>query len=192
MSSPWQVIPWSSHTGRPWKNGGGATTELAAWPDGAGLDDFEWRVSVADVASDGPFSHFPGRDRTLFLIDGAGLELSIGGAVLTLDLSQRRAAFPGDAPTHGRLLAGPIRDLNVMTRRDGWRHDATLLGSGAWKTKAPVWLLVCLAADGGVASLEGQAVALARLDVILGHGGLEDASADHQCCLIQLWPHPRP
>ena len=35
----------------PWKNGLGQTRELACWPPGAGLDDFEWRVSVATVAA---------------------------------------------------------------------------------------------------------------------------------------------
>jgi environmental stress-induced protein Ves len=44
----------------PWKNGGGETTEIAVFPDGAGLSDFDWRVSMARVDGDGPFSSFPG------------------------------------------------------------------------------------------------------------------------------------
>ncbi|MFN9927385.1 MAG: HutD family protein, partial [Phenylobacterium sp.] len=49
----------------PWKNGGGITRELAVWPPGASFDDFVWRVSMAEVHQDGPFSSFPGVDRIL-------------------------------------------------------------------------------------------------------------------------------
>src|ERR1700724_4705436 len=63
----------------PWKNGGGSTTEIAAAPFGATLDNFDWRVSMARVASDGPFSEFAGIDRTLAVVKGGGLELTIGG-----------------------------------------------------------------------------------------------------------------
>jgi environmental stress-induced protein Ves len=45
-----------------WKNGGGETAEIAVSPDSAGLDDFDWRISMATgQASGGPFSMpFPG------------------------------------------------------------------------------------------------------------------------------------
>lgn len=45
---------------RPWKNGGGETAEILAFPAGAGFDDFSWRISTAIVAASGPFSAFPG------------------------------------------------------------------------------------------------------------------------------------
>src|ERR1700720_3517473 len=64
----------------PWKNGGGSTTEIAAAPEGASLDIFDWRISMARVASDGPFSDFPGIDRTLAVVSGHGLALTIGDA----------------------------------------------------------------------------------------------------------------
>ena len=57
----------------PWKNGGGSTDEIATYPRGAGLDAFDWRVSIAHVASDGPFSRFPGVERTITLLEGAGM-----------------------------------------------------------------------------------------------------------------------
>ena len=60
----------------PWKNGAGRTTEIAAHPAGAALDAFAWRVSIADVERDGPFSRFPGIDRTIVLLDGAGMRLA--------------------------------------------------------------------------------------------------------------------
>jgi environmental stress-induced protein Ves len=40
----------------PWKNGDGSTTEIAIGPAGASLEAFDWRVSMARVASMG---HFP-------------------------------------------------------------------------------------------------------------------------------------
>jgi environmental stress-induced protein Ves len=45
-----------------WKNGGGTTREVVTQPPGAAFDEFNWRVSIATIASDGPFSTFPGVD----------------------------------------------------------------------------------------------------------------------------------
>ena len=59
----------------PWKNGGGTTRQVACWPPGAGSDDFDWRVSIATIAASGPFSTFPGIDRTIMLLDGPGVHL---------------------------------------------------------------------------------------------------------------------
>jgi uncharacterized protein len=106
-----------------WKNGGGSTTEIAVEPPGASLDDFDWRVSKARVASDGPFSEFAGIDRTLAVVKGDGLSLTIGDAApVVLDSNSEPIHFPGDTPTSARLLAGEIIDLNVMTRRGRFEH----------------------------------------------------------------------
>jgi environmental stress-induced protein Ves len=107
----------------PWKNGGGSTTEIAVGPAGASLEAFDWRVSMARVASDGPFSDFPGIDRTLAVVKGDGLVLTIGDdAPVTLSSDADPVSFPGDTPTSARLTAGEITDLNVMTRRGHFRH----------------------------------------------------------------------
>jgi uncharacterized protein len=102
----------------PWKNGGGVTSEVAAFPEGAGFDGFDWRISIADVAAGGPFSRFPGIDRVLTVIEGRGLSLVVEG-MAAVDLNERSNpfAFPGDAACAAELTHGPIRDLNVMTRR---------------------------------------------------------------------------
>lgn len=106
----------------PWKNGGGETAEIAVFPPQAGLDDFGWRLSMARVAADGPFSCFEGIDRTLTILDGAGLDLTVESVrhVLTPDSAPLR--FPGDCPASADLLAGPVTDLNVMTRRGRYSH----------------------------------------------------------------------
>ena len=69
----------ADHRRMPWKNGGGETVEVIVHPEGASLSDFGWRVSMATVASDGPFSVFPGIDRTLAVLSGEGMDLSIEG-----------------------------------------------------------------------------------------------------------------
>jgi uncharacterized protein len=107
----------------PWKNGGGSTTEIAIGPAGASLEAFDWRVSMARVASDGPFSDFAGVDRTLAVVKGNGLVLTTGeNAPVTLSSGADPVSFPGDTPTSARLTAGEITDLNVMTRRGRFRH----------------------------------------------------------------------
>ena len=192
MSTRWQTVRWSSRVPQPWKNGGGVTTQLLAYPADAGLDGFDWRLSVAQVSTDGPFSHFAGVDRTLVLLEGAGMELAVDGVSTILTARQRLAVFSGDAATQGRLLDGPIRDLNIMTRRDGWRHRASLVGPGSLQTRAPSWLLVCLAAERATITLKEQPVGLATYDTVLGDGAVENASTDGLCCLIELWPLTRP
>jgi environmental stress-induced protein Ves len=106
-----------------WKNGGGSTTEIAVEPPGASLDDFDWRVSMARVASDGPFSEFAGIDRTLAVVKGGGLSLTVGDAApVVLDSNSEPIHFPGDTSTSARLLAGEIIDLNIMTKRSRFEH----------------------------------------------------------------------
>jgi len=107
----------------PWRNGGGETIEIAKFPPDSDLDDFGWRVSTATVGADGPFSIFHGIDRTLCVLSGNGISLTFGGdKSLILDKDTAPFSFRGDVPVVARLIDGPIADLNVMTRRAGWRH----------------------------------------------------------------------
>ena len=121
-------LPASHRAAQPWKNGGGVTREVAAFPSGVGMDGFDWRVSIADVGTDGPFSIFPGIDRTLTILTGAGIALDMGGDTLRL-LPGHPASFPGDQPATATLLDGPVTDLNVMSRRGKIAHKVTALSS---------------------------------------------------------------
>jgi environmental stress-induced protein Ves len=100
----------------PWRNGQGSTTEIVVCPAGSTLDEFLWRLSIADVAASGPFSLFPGYDRILVQIEGSPMTLSQEG------IGERRLAllgpysFGGEVPTYCRLDT-PSRDFNVMVRR---------------------------------------------------------------------------
>lgn len=111
----------------PWKNGGGVTREIMAWPPGAGFDDFDWRLSMAEVRADGPFSSFPGVDRILAVLQGR-LRLTIESRrALSISPETDPAAFPGDAAAYAVVEAGPVLDLNVMSRRGKVRARLTRL-----------------------------------------------------------------
>lgn len=112
----WRLITEADHRVMPWKNGFGLTREIAIDPPDAGLAvPFRWRLSIADVRSSGPFSSFPGYERTIMVIAGDGMELTVGDAQpRLLDRPYEPFVFSGDAVTMCRLLGGPIRDFNLM------------------------------------------------------------------------------
>lgn len=112
----------------PWKNGGGSTVELAISPADAGLEDFAWRISTAQVAVDGAFSSFPGIDRSLAVLAGNGVCLQRADGQREMLLSGGAiAVFGGEEAISAQLLDGPITDLNLMTRRGVWKHELQLL-----------------------------------------------------------------
>jgi len=123
-----KILRSADHKRMPWKNGGGETVEIAISPLGAGLADFDWRVSMATVASDGPFSSFPGIDRTLSILEGNGMRLFIEGREpVLLTQASDPLLFPADVPVTAKLTDGTITDLNVMTRRERLRHNVLRL-----------------------------------------------------------------
>ncbi|HEX5340329.1 MAG TPA: HutD family protein [Gammaproteobacteria bacterium] len=135
----------------PWKNGGGVTRELAVYPADAGLDGkpFLWRISIAEVAGDGPFSVFPGCDRDIMLIAGRGMELGVPGqAPMRVDKPYRPLRFSGDTATHCRLLDGPVRDFNVMSVRGEIEHHCEVISGGAseatWERNSGTLFCHCL------------------------------------------------
>jgi environmental stress-induced protein Ves len=135
----------------PWKNGGGVTREVAAFPLHAGLDIFTWRVSIADVAQAGPFSRFTGIDRTLVLLSGAGMLLdetddTHAHAVKTHALTQPLdiAQFAGEARIDARLVDGATRDFNLMVRRGAAVGETEVWRGATQRTlSADVVLLFC-------------------------------------------------
>ena len=122
----------------PWKNGGGHTRELACWPPGAGMDGFEWRVSVATIAAPGPFSAFAGVDRQIMLLAGVGLDHR-------LDRRWRPFAVPGDVAVGCRLLGGSSTDFNLMLRRGRWRGSVEVARDARVPGSTPAGLCMVLA-----------------------------------------------
>ncbi|GAB2580500.1 HutD family protein [Dyella jejuensis] len=140
----------------PWKNGMGRTRELAVHPAGAGIDDFLWRVSVAEVDSAAPFSPFPGIDRHIALLEGAGFTMTLDGQhahALTTPFAP--FAFPGEARVAAHLHGGPTRDFNLMLRRGTVRGElVTWEEPGRQVVDDAVALLYC--ARGPIDTAEGR------------------------------------
>lgn len=153
----------------PWKNGGGSTTELLIHPPGATLEEgFQWRLSMADVTASGPFSNFPGVDRTLMLLAGYGMDLDHGDhGHQRLEGPFRPVTFSGDWPTSGTLLDGPCRDFNVMSARGVVRHalDVLSLDEPIDLPEADLVLVFCLR---GQAEVQGTPLAEGELLVLEG------------------------
>lgn len=149
---------------QPWKNGGGTTLELrrAAHPDDAAR--FAWRLSIATVASAGPFSVFPGVDRSIMLLDGAGFVLRFAdGTEQRLDRRWQPFAFRGDAAVDCTLLGGEVRDFNLMADRALFRAELAVFATheGAEIKAAPLTLVYALEGAGEIReTAHGQRVAL--------------------------------
>jgi uncharacterized protein len=112
----------ADYTEAPWKNGGGLTYEIAA-------DDFappSWRVSIARIDRDGPFSDWSGYDRTIVALDGAQVELDVNGTRVRLSRNLP-FSFAGEAKVAAYAGSAPARDLNVMTDRSEWVHDVEMV-----------------------------------------------------------------
>ena len=131
----------------PWKNGAGRTTEIAAFPPGAALDEFDWRVSIADVVRDAPFSAFAGVDRTIVLLAGAGMRLAGVGGASSLRAVYEPHAFSGDETVNCTLVDGPVRDFNLMLRRGRVTGEVAIV-RGAAARIAPARFCLCYAAAG--------------------------------------------
>ena len=165
----------------PWKNGGGTTTEIAVFPEGASLTGFDWRISMAHVGADGPFSSFPGIDRTLSVLSGHGIRLAFGdGEAVALDRTSAPFFFAADRAVDGLLVDGPIDDLNVMGRRGAWTHRVERLTSGG-SVSVDDGLLVLIARKGdwqvkGTALPAGDSALLeapGAVDLSVGSGEAE-------------------
>lgn len=117
------LLPYDDYAITPWRNGGGVTREIArGTASGEGADgDFAWRLSMATVAADGPFSRFPGIERTLSIVDGDGVVLVVDGRELHATRAGDPVVFDGGAATTSRLLGAEVTDLNVMVRRGAAR-----------------------------------------------------------------------
>lgn len=108
----------------PWKNGGGETIEMMVSPADASLETFDWRISMAHVAKPGSFSLFPGIDRTLAIIGGAGITLNFQKSEgVSAYQESTPFSFSGDLEVNSSLIDGPIDDLNIMSRRGRYRHS---------------------------------------------------------------------
>ena len=188
----------SDYQNMPWKNGGGSTTELAIFPQGASLDDFVWRLSTASVNTSGPFSHFAQIDRSLAILSGEGLILHSDGeqcprTSVSLTPESLPYRFTGETATSAELISGAVLDLNMMTRRDVCQHFMQRLTSGEHfvaATEAQQTLLYCATGKAMIQLIgELQAGDLMLLEEEHEHAGIKfqiKADDDAMLYLIRI------
>lgn len=116
------VIPANEYRRERWRNQLGWTREIlrldAAARPAAG-DDWDWRLSIAEIEQDAAFSAFPGIERELVLLSGNGLRLRFDdGELHELHPPHDKLRFAGERGVHGELVDGTTHDFNLMWRRE--------------------------------------------------------------------------
>ncbi|MGX9188160.1 HutD/Ves family protein [Stenotrophomonas sp. Ker107b] len=155
LSAASRVIPSFEYRRERWRNGLGWTREILRLPDN---EDWQVRLSIAEIEQDAAFSAFPGIDRELVLLRGEGLRLRFAdGALHTLMPPHDRLRFAGEAQLTGELIDGVTHDFNLMWRRDAVQAELLhrpLVGSMFFFTEPGVaWAIHLLA---GQAEFEGE------------------------------------
>jgi environmental stress-induced protein Ves len=155
----------------PWKNGRGMTLEVATDAPASDPAAWTWRLSIADVPERGPFSRFPGIDRSIACLAGEGLRLHRGRSVDEVPKHGVALAFAGEEEVDGEPRGRGVRDVNLMLRRGAWsgrlRVERSVGGSARGAT------VVIHAFTAGLAiEFEGVAYPLPPGATLVGTGGL--------------------
>ena len=111
MTGSWQVVSLGDVEPKPWRNGGGVTRELLAWP---AADEWRLRLSIADIERNGPFSFYPAAERWFAVMEGRGVKLTVGGGSQQLMVDSEPFCFSGSTEVQCELIDGPTRDFNLM------------------------------------------------------------------------------
>jgi environmental stress-induced protein Ves len=162
------IMRESSHRAVPWKNGGGVTREILRVPPEPTA--FDWRLSLATIASPGPFSSFDGYHRTLVLVRGPGVELNFGQhGRAKLTLAGQMVSFDGAWETNCTLLEGPSTDLNLIVSKERILSAsrsvqlarAELVQTAEW----PQTLVCCISGAVRLTNTAGEVQDLSGVDV---------------------------
>ena len=174
----WHLIPLERVAPTPWRNGGGLTRELIVFPV---REQWHWRISVAEVTQDGPFSRYEGVERWFAVLSGGRVHLAVDGAGGELHTASAPFAFDGGADTMCRLLDGPTRDINLMVKQ-GRGHMERLTGDCAKAVSTGSAVALWSGAQGARATFEGATIALAPHTLAWRHldmgGRIEVAATD--------------
>jgi uncharacterized protein len=157
----------------PWANGAGVTREVVAEP----ADEWTWRLSVADVTTDGPFSMLPGVQRSIALLEGDGFVLHFGdGRRHVITTPHQPLPFSGGDEVMCTLVGSAVSDLNLMERSgqrtlelsfmtlEAGERVEVRLARAAIVVAGEVDVAACHAAERGAAD---QIVRLATLDAVI-------------------------
>lgn len=160
MSPFLRPLPAHEYRRERWRNGHGWTREVLRMPEAA--EDWDWRLSIAEIERDAPFSAFPGVERELVLLRGAGVRLRFDdGEVREVVPPHGRVRFAGERSLAGELIDGPTHDLNLMWRRDRIEAEAwhrPLVGSMVlFVEPGEYWLLHLLTGHAHCVGADGDA-----------------------------------
>ena len=153
------------HTAMPWANGRGVSYEVARDNDESG--EWRWRLAIAPIVEDGPFSVLTGVHRELTLLEGEGLVLTIDGNMVMCRRGEV-VDFSGDAHTHAALTKGPVVDLNVMSRAGSERTMRIVAAPASIEDFDCV-----VALNDVVVEFDGHSESLTVRDALVGGGPLQ-------------------
>lgn len=171
----------------PWRNGGGMTQELLAWPQ---PEAWQVRVSVARIDRDGPFSAFPGVRRWFTVLEGAGVALTWPTRTRRLLRGDEGVTFDGADAPECQLLRGATTDLNVMWDARLPVHGVQRVIPGmAWTASAP-WRGVYVDAACSLqvgSGMEAEVLALPRGTLVWRDGARNDAWCIRSAEPLRAW-----
>lgn len=176
-----------------WRNGGGWTQQLLTLPPDA--TDWQLRISLATISAPGPFSSFPGVRRSLALVSGKGLLLTLDGQEHCLQVASDPLQFDGAATAHAVPLEGETKDLNLMTTQ-GYGALLRVASAPDWRSAAPQRGLYSTAAGtlraGESAKLAVPAHSLLWLADAAGLSLHFDSNADAAAWWLSYTPYSTP
>lgn len=105
-----------------WRNGLGVSWDIAS----EGGDDFAWRLALARLDANVPFSSYPGIDRVFTIIEGDGVNLDVDALGRLEARPLHPVCFPGDLKTSSHLVAGPCRALNLFVKRRAYSSEVSV------------------------------------------------------------------
>ena len=171
----------------PWKNGQGATREIARRLLGVRGPHFVWRISVSDIHADADFGAFPGVQRSTTLIHGDGMVLDVAGTAREL-VPFEPSTFDGAAEAHARLSHGPVSILNVFTVASRMRSAVRIvdLSDGRPLSIAGATVLVLLGGHASVYAAEGTNGNLAPLDALVPRPRVRLVSGSGMAAVVRM------
>ena len=188
MAARIRLLRAADRVATPWKNGGGVTREVCRDERSVSASDFDWRVSIAEVAQPGPFSRFSGYRRLIALIEGRGMDLQMASGE-TVPLKPRTVhTFDGNADVTGAPPFGPVSDLNVIYRPDAF--NASLRFSERdeqlYARAENVSILINVQSNAVEATAGGESIALHYLDALLIADTALTRAGGGVCAVIEL------
>lgn len=152
----WHRIAFHSINPTPWRNGLGMTRELVVFPV---REHWHWRLSVAEISQDAPFSRFENVERWFAVLSGKGVRLAIDGAAQTLTPASPPVMFDGAAQAECQPLEGPTQDFNLMVRQGRGRMER-VYGDVAQAVASGSAVALWSGAAEASATFEGQTIEL--------------------------------